>query len=143
MLMRGREDVFVRWHGGYEQGHDGKREVDLGASHHFGPNLTGLAGYRFTTEEHTEDRMFAGARYRLPYFVHATVTADSESDWRFELEKSLRLTLRWSLTGHVEYDTNTYGDWSLETAWTVSKRMGAIARYDSDHGLGVGLSLRL
>jgi hypothetical protein len=144
MLMSGRNDYFARWHSGYgNDGNDEMREVDLGLSHSYDPNLSALAGYRFTTKQHAEDRVFAGARYRLPYLVYATFSADSEADLRFELEKSLRLSARWSLEGRVEYDTNTYTDWKLGTTWTVTKQVGAIAQYDSEHGLGVGVTVRL
>ncbi len=144
MLMTGRNDFFARWHSGYGNGgNDEMREVDLGMSHYYNPNLSALAGYRFTTEERAEDRLFAGARYRLPYLVYATATADSEAGLRFELEKSLRLSARWSLVGRVEYDTNTYTDLRIGTTWTLSKALAAIAQYDSDHGLGVGVTVRL
>ncbi len=144
MLMSARNDFFARWHSGYgNDGNDELSEVDLGLSHYYDPNLSALAGYRFTTKQHAEDRLFAGARYRLPFLVYATASADSEADLRFELEKSLRLCARWSLAGRVEYDTNTYTDWRLSTTWTVTKQFGAIAQYDSEHGLGVGVTVRL
>ena len=144
MLMSGRNDFFARWDTGYGiEDHDSKGEVDLGLSHYYDPNLSALAGVRFTSKEHAEDRLFAGAHYRLPYLVYATVSADTEADLRFELVKSLRLGARWSLAGHVEYDTNTYTDWKLGTTWTATKQIGAIVQYDSEHGLGVGVTVRL
>jgi FtsP/CotA-like multicopper oxidase with cupredoxin domain len=157
MWMKGREDLFVRWHGGYEHGDDGEdmghmsgdggddeeREIDLGWSHYFDPNLSSVLGYRFTNDEDAEDRVFGGVRYRLPYMVHATLTADDELDFRVELDKSLQITARGALFGAVEYDTNTYGDWSTGVSWTLLKELGLIAQYDSDHGFGAGVTISL
>jgi len=155
MWMKGREDFFVRWHGGYgddgegmghnanDGGHDEEREIDLGWSHYFDPNLSSVLGYRFTNDQDAEDRFFAGVRYRLPYMVHASLTADDELDVRVELEKSLQITARGALFGAVEYDTNTYTDWSTGVTWTLLKELGLIAQYDSDHGFGVGVTISL
>jgi FtsP/CotA-like multicopper oxidase with cupredoxin domain len=75
--------------------------------------------------------------------VHASVTADDELDVRVELEKSLQITARGALFGAVEYDTNTYGDWSTGVTWTLLKELGLIAQYDSDHGFGAGVTISL
>lgn len=162
MVMKGRDDFFVHWHGGYDShsdtdehggahggahgsghGDDDEREIDLGWSRYFGPNLSSVLGYRFTNEDRADDRFFGGVRYRLPYLVHATLTLDDEFDARLELEKSLQITGRGALFGSVEYDTNTYGDWAAGVTWTLDKELGLIAQYDSDHGFGVGVTIRL
>jgi hypothetical protein len=109
-------------------GNDKEREIDVGWSHYVDPNLSTVLGYRFTNEGNGEDRFFGGVRYRLPYMVHTSLTADDELDVRVELEKSLQITARGALFGAVEYDTNTYSDWSTGVTWTLLKQVGLIAQ---------------
>ena len=45
--------------------------------------------------------------------------------------------------GSLEYDTNTEEEWSVGGNWVLSKHFGLTIQYDSDHGLGAGLSFRL
>ena len=154
LLMKGRQDYFVRWHDGFD-GHgrgrrvDGTderkpdREIDFGFGHYFGPNLTSVFGYRVTSRVGAENRFFAGARYRLPYFVDLTVTADDDRDLRFEAERALQVTDRGALFGRLEYDTLTYADWEVGATWTIDQQLGLMATYDSDHGLGFGVTLSL
>jgi len=154
LLMKGRQDYFLRWHDGFD-GHgrgrrvagteerEADREIDLGFGHYFGPNLMSVFGYRVTNRVRAENRFFAGARYRLPYFVELTVTADDDRDLRFEAERALQVTARGALFGRVEYDTLTYGDWEVGASWTLDQQLGLTLGYDSDHGFGVGVTLSL
>lgn len=148
--MQGREMYFGAWRGGYDEdegghghGHAREREIDLGWAHYLGPNHSTVAGYRFTDRRGAQNRFFAGVQYRLPYLVHATLTADDDRDLRLGLEKSLQVTARGALVGSVEYDTNTYADWSLGATWTLDKELGFSVQYDSDHGFGAGVTVRL
>ncbi|MEZ6013652.1 MAG: multicopper oxidase domain-containing protein [Planctomycetota bacterium] len=154
MWMRGREDFYVRWNGGYSDseahsgagrhhGHSEEREIDLGWSHYVDANLSTMAGYRFTNVDGAANRFFVGARYRLPYLVRATVTADDDRDVRVGLEKRLQITARGALFGSVEYDTGSYADWATGGAWTLDKELGLTVMYTKDHGFGVGVSLQL
>jgi hypothetical protein len=159
MFMQGREDFFVNWdigyggddhddghgmhHGEAQGGHEDEREIDVGWSHYVNPNLSSILGYRFTDIDGADDRFFAGARYRLPYLIESSLTVDDDGDLRGRLAKSLQLTARGALFGAVEYDTGTYADWSSGASLTLLKQLGLIAEYDSDHGLGVGVTVRL
>lgn len=164
MVMRGRDDFLVRWdaaigrHGG---GHDGDnndgnhgggqthgdehgdREIDVAWSRYIDSNLSTIVGYRFARVRGAEDRSFAGVRYRLPYLVQSELAVDDEGDLRGTLEKQYMLTSRLAAFANIEYDTNTYAEWEAGLGWTLSKQLGLVAGYHSDHGAGFGLSLSL
>jgi len=140
MFMYGREDFYTSWE--YGINHLGEYEIDLGWMHYFNPNVSSLAGYRFTNEEDSEDRFFAGVEYRLPYMVYATGTIDSEGDARIELDKDFQLTSRLSLTPRVEYDTNSSWDWSVSADYLLTRDFSLTTGYDSKHGFGGGFKIR-
>lgn len=139
MIMHGREDYFARWDYGID--HE-SYEIDLGWKHYFNPNVSSVAGYRFTNEEKVNDRLFAGVEYRLPYLVYTTVTFDSEGDARLSFEKDLQLTDRLSLTPTFEYDTATQWDWSVSADYLLTRDLSLTTGYDSSHGFGAGVKFR-
>lgn len=148
MVMKGRNDYFARWDiglstafGGHEHG-ERDVEVDLGWSRYIGPDLATELGFRYADTAGATSRAFAGVRYRLPYFVMSNLSVDSRGDFRLALEKELQLTSRGSLFGTFEYDTNTYGEWSIGAGWTLSQRLGLSTSYHSDHGYGLGMVFR-
>ena len=72
-----------------------------------------VAGYRFTNEHGTRDRVFAGVQHRLPFLTYGTVTLDSEGDVRPGLSRELQLTSRLSWINELEYDSRTEWEWNL------------------------------
>ena len=82
-------------------------------------------------------------RYRLPYLVQSELTLDERGDLRLGLQKEYMLTTRMAAFASGEYDTNTYAEWEAGLGWTLSKRVGLVASYHSEHGAGLGLSLSL
>ena len=139
MFMRGRNDYYLSWDSGLSQVHD-DREIDVAWSRYLDPNWSTVLGFRFTTDPRAENRAFAGVRYRLPYLFHTSWIVDSEGDARVTIEKELQLTARAAIFGEIEYDTNTYTEWSAGAIWTLNKQFGLITEYHSDHGTGVGMT---
>ena len=140
-LMRGDDDLVLRWDLGFDEEHE-DREVDLLWMHTLDVNLATVLGYRNTSVHGAEDRFFAGLRYRLPYLVNAELTLDDEADLRLALEKELMLTNRLGVEGRLEYDTLTDTESEAGLTWTLTKRLGLTAGYHSEHGAGVGLTFR-
>jgi hypothetical protein len=118
-------------------------EIDVAWSRYLDANLSTIAGYRFTNVHEAEDRFFGGVRYRLPYLIQSELTLDDELDVRLDLGKAYLVTQRLELFGEMEYDTNTDFEWEGGLGWTISKRLGIVASYHSEHEAGFGLSFRL
>lgn len=142
-VMRGRDDFLMRWDAGIDAGDHEDREVDFAWSRYLDQNLSTIAGYRFTKVHGAEDRFFAGLRYRTPYLVLAELTFDDEEDVRIGLEKEYMLTQRLGIFADFQYDTLTDAEWETGLGWTLSKRLGVVGGYHSEHGVGVGLSFHL
>ena len=136
-FMKGRNDFNIMWDVGYE----GEYEVDLTWGRYFNQNFSTVLGYRLSNEG-TENRAIAGFNYWLPLFFQSSVTVDSEGDLRFGLNKEFQLTDRMSLFTELEYDTNTEWEWSIGSEYTLSKKWSLIMQYQSDRGIGAGLSFR-
>lgn len=139
-VMRGRNDWVVRWDSGIDADDHEDREIDVLWSRYVNTNLSAVVGYRFTNVHGATDRWFGGVRYLLPFLIESEFTVDSRGDFRVEVEKEYMLTTRLAAFGGVEYDTNTYGEWEAGLRWTLSKRLGIVASYHSEHDAGVGLS---
>ena len=123
--------------------HEGENyEVDVMWQRYISPRWSAMAGYRFSNQEDTRDRAFAGVMHVLPGMFMASATVDSQGDARLSLAKNFQLTSRLAAFGRVEYDTNTEWDWSAGATYTLSQRVSLITQYDSDHGFGGGLSFR-
>lgn len=140
MLMRGREDFYVSWNYGFDDHNE--YEIDLGWKHYFNPSVSSVAGYRFTNEDNSEDRFFAGVEYRLPYLVYSTLTVDSEGDARVNLEKDFQLTSRLSITPELQYDTASQWEWGISADYMLSRDFSLTTSYDSEHGFGGGIKWR-
>ena len=140
VVMRGREDFLVRWDAGIDAEEHEDREIDVAWSHYIDRNLSSIVGYRFTNVNGASDRLFGGVRYRLPYLVQSELTLDERGDLRLGLQKEYMLTTRLAAFASGEYDTNTYAEWEAGLGWTLSKRIGLVASYHSEHRAGIGLS---
>lgn len=143
VVMQGRNDFLVRWDAGLNAEEHEDREIDVAWSHYIDKNLSSIVGYRFTTVHGASDRAFGGVRYRLPYLVQSEFTLDERGDLRLALQKGYMLTTRLAAFASGEYDTNTYTEWEAGLGWTLSKRIGLVASYHSEHRAGIGLSFSL
>ncbi|YCM44607.1 multicopper oxidase domain-containing protein [Verrucomicrobiaceae bacterium 227] len=139
-LMKGRENYGLMWDYGF---HEHKEyEIDGYWSHYFNPRFSTVAGYRFTNQDASEDRAFAGVSYLLPYFVQGSLSIDSEGDARMGLAKELQLTPRLSLFGDIEYDTNTDLEWTAGASYLINKEISITGSYHNEHGWGAGFGFR-
>lgn len=140
VVMRGRNDFLLRWDAGIDADEHEDREIDVAWSHYIDSNLSSILGYRFTNVDGASDRLFGGVRYRLPYLVQSELTVDDRGDLRIALQKEYMLSTRLAAFASGEYDTNTYAEWETGLGWTLSKRVGLVGGYHSEHGAGIGLS---
>jgi FtsP/CotA-like multicopper oxidase with cupredoxin domain len=146
MVMKAREDFGVSWDADYEhedrEEHRVRYEADAYWQHFFDENFSAVGGARFTNEEDADDRGFAGIEYRLPMLVRARLEADTRGDFRGALSKQFQITdrLQWTLAGRYDTGSRWEGRTGLEYLLTKSVSLAAEAR--TDHGVGVGLTIR-
>ncbi|MGK0189975.1 MAG: FtsP/CotA-like multicopper oxidase with cupredoxin domain [Verrucomicrobiales bacterium] len=137
--MTGRENISFLWDYGIDQDHS-ENEYDFFWSHYFSPNLSTFLGYRWTDALDAKDRAFGGFTYRLPYMVETRLAMDSEGDLRANLGRQFQLTSRLSVFGEIQYDTNTQWQYSAGASYVLTKQLALTSAYDSDHGIGAGIS---
>jgi FtsP/CotA-like multicopper oxidase with cupredoxin domain len=119
---------------------DREREFDLGVDHLLSTHWWLVGGLRTTNEPGIEDRFFAGAGHRLPWFVEATLTVDTGGDVRARLAKELQLTDTVRLDLAAEYDTQSHGEVEVALVRRVGRRASLVLHHHSDYGTGVGLA---
>ena len=146
VLMKEREDFGIVWDVGYSPGkknhHGPEYEADAYWEHIFDENLSSIVGGRFTNEEDAGHRAFAGVSYRLPLLVRAGLEADSRGDVRLWLSKELQITDRLALSLAGQYDTGSRWEGRIGIDYALSKSWSLSAEAHSDHGVGVGLTVR-
>jgi len=92
--------------------------------------------------EHEDERLIAGIRYLLPGNFWSEAWIDHEGEARITLERELMLTPRSGIFGEVEYDTRD--NWSSQAglSYIVTQYLSVTALWDSDYGVGAGLTIR-
>ena len=88
------------------------------------------------------DGLFAGASFRLPYFIDLGLTQQSAGESRATLAKSLQLTDRLSLDLGYRYGRQTGTSTSADLRLLLTKQFSLTAGYSSDFGAGIGLLTR-
>jgi hypothetical protein len=159
-LMDSRNDYMVMWETGWghdamgpEEVHDGgprhrhdmpkvEYEVDLTYQRYINPRWMVFGGYRLTNMMDQENSFLLGVMHRFPYMVDGTLSLENTGDARFSLMKSFQLTDRFSVFSRAEYDTSEGFMWMAGANFTLTKKLGLMASYDSDYGLGGGISFR-
>jgi hypothetical protein len=153
-LMNSRNDWFAMWDLGFHddpavmmggmqhEDDDVEYEIDFGWKRYFNPNFSTVLGWRFTNQEHAEDRAFAGIEYRLPYLIDSSLQLDSEGDLRVGLGKSLQINDRLGIFGDIEYDTGSEWEWTVGADYLLTKQFSLISQYHSEHGFGGGFRFR-
>ncbi len=141
-LMNPKNDGLLRWEVGWQGMDDAEYEVDALYQRYFNANFQAFVGARLTNDPDAEDRAIIGINYRLPLFVWANVSLDSEGDARLTLAKRFQLTPRLGVWGAVEYDTNTRWEWTAGADYTLTRTLSLTAQYHSQYGLGAGLLFR-
>jgi hypothetical protein len=168
MVMEGREDFTLGWHVAYEHkdddggsggagfstpsggshphggdDHDGAEyEIEAAWSHYFDEDLSSIVGGRLTNSFDEDDRVFAGVSYRLPLLARAGLQVDSRGDVRVSLMKDLRITDRVELVLSTHYDTGSHWEGSAGLEYHLTKSLSLSAIAHSDHGVGVGFTIR-
>ena len=89
-----------------------------------------------------DESLVGGIRYLLPGNFLSTAWIDSNGEARITLDRELQLTPRLSIFGEVEYDTRD--DWSYQAglSYLLTKSVSATALWDSDYGVGAGVTIR-
>lgn len=139
-LQSGRDNWNVRWEEGLRRGDGHERELSY--ARYLNTRLSLLAGYRFDTVEGGRDGPFAGASFRLPYFVDFALTQQAGGETRGELMKSLQLTDRLSLDLSYRYGRRTHASTSADLRFLLTKQLSLTAGYSADFGVGLGLLTR-
>ena len=139
-LQDGRDNLNLRWEEGMHRldGH----ERELSYARYVDTRLSLIAGYRFNTMDGGRDGLFAGASFRLPYFIDLGLTQQSAGESRATLAKSLQLTDRLSLDLGYRYGRQTGTSTSADLRLLLTKQFSLTAGYSSDFGAGIGLLTR-
>jgi FtsP/CotA-like multicopper oxidase with cupredoxin domain len=89
-----------------------------------------------------DERLVGGVRYLLPGNFLSSAWIDSDGEARFTLDRELMLTPRLSVFGEMEYDTRD--DWSYQAglSYLLTRYLSATALWDSDYGVGAGVTVR-
>jgi hypothetical protein len=155
MVMDGRDDFGVSFdigrghrrrhdhrHHGRERGFRTEYEIDLYAERFFDEDLSAAAGYRLARGEDEDDRAFAALGYRLPLLARARLELDSRGGLRAGVSKAFRFTTRLELVLAGHYDTASGGEMRAGLEYMLSKNWSLAAEAHSDHGVGVGFTVR-
>ena len=134
-----RNRVGVDWEHGFDED---EYELDLVWKRYLNRDWSTVAGYRFTNEHGTRDRVFAGVQHRLPFLTYGTITLDSEGDVRPGLSRELQLTGRLSWVNELEYDSRTEWEWNSGLQYRLNKRWSITSGFHSDHSFGAGLNFQ-
>lgn len=141
-LMNGRNNFNVMWETGWRHVEETEYETDFTYQRYFNPRWSAFGGYRLTNMMGSKNAAIAGATYRLPYLIDATLSLKSDVAARFALSKSLQLTDRLAAFVRVQYDTTQDFDYLGGLTYTLSKNFSLIISYDSNYEAGAGVVFR-
>jgi len=89
-----------------------------------------------------DERLVGGVRYLLPGNFLSTAWVDSDGEARFSLDRELMLTPRLGVFGEMEYDTRENWSYQAGLSYVLTKSLSATALWDSDYGVGAGITVR-
>jgi len=133
---------------GWEAGWDGTEgtawEGDFTYGRYFNRFTTLFAGVHAEGVNSTseEERAIAGIRYLLPGNFQSETWIDENGEARFMLERELMLTPRLGIFGEVEYDTLEKWSYQAGASYALTEYLSTIALWDSNYGIGAGLTFR-
>lgn len=139
-LRQGNHDVTLDWLQGARAG-DGHEGL-LAYRHYVSQRWTWFAGYRVDTMSGGDEGLVAGATYRLPYFIDVTFSQQSGGESRLALAKSLQLSDRLSLHLSLQNGRHTGTAGGAMLNCTLTKDTSLSLGYNSEYGLGAGLTFR-
>lgn len=136
--------LTINWEAGWD-GVDGVAwEGDLSYGRYINRFTTVFAGMyaEGLDSEREDERLIAGIRYLLPGNFWSEAWIDHEGEARITLERELMLTPRLGIFGEVEYDTRD--NWSSQAglSYILTQYLSVTALWDSDYGVGAGLTIR-
>lgn len=88
------------------------------------------------------DRAIAGFHYTLPFNVMASAWVDNRGRARVTFEREIMLTPRLGIFGEAEYDTSEPWAYQGGASYRLTKAVSATCLWDSDYGVGAGLTIR-
>jgi len=136
--------LALKWEAGWDGTEGTAWEGDLTYGRYINRFTTVFAGvYAEGVNSTREDeRLIAGIRYLLPgnFASQAWIADDGEA--RFMIDRELMLTPRLGIFGEVEYDTRENWSYQGGLSYTLTQYLSATALWDSDYGVGAGITLR-
>ena len=139
-LQSGRDNWYLRWDEGVRAGD--WHETEALYQRYVDTRLALMAGYRSDTSPGGREAAFAGATFRLPYFLQLTLTQQAGGETRGELTKSLQLSDRFSLDLALRHGRKTGTFTSADLHYLLNKTFSLTAGYSSDFGAGLGILAR-
>lgn len=88
------------------------------------------------------ERLIAGVRYTLPGNFMTSTWVDSDGELRVTIERELMLTPRLGIFGETEYDTREKWSYQGGLSYLINENVSATGLWDSDYGVGGGLTIR-
>ncbi len=134
----------LNWEAGWD-GVDGTAwESDLTYGRYFNRFTTVFAGVYAEGVDSTskDERLIAGVRYLLPGNFMSEAWIDHDGEARFMIDRELMLTPRLGIFGEVEYDTRENWSYQAGASYALSQYLSATTLWDSDYGVGAGLTIR-
>lgn len=134
----------LEWKAGWNgvEGTDWEGELTYGR--YFNRFTTVFAGFYAEGNDFTaeDERLIAGIHYLLPGSFLSSTAIDSDGEVKINVSRELMLTPRIGIFGDVEYDTRE--QWSVQTglSYTLAQSLSATTLWDSDFGIGAGLTIR-
>jgi FtsP/CotA-like multicopper oxidase with cupredoxin domain len=139
-----RFDGRVNWKGDYETESHLLRFLDkrsfLAAFVGFDYRLNKSASMNPKPNSKDNRRIFeAGFLYLLPFFIETEIRVDQTGRFRAQLQRrDMPITTRLFFDGRV----NTDKEYTLGLRYFISRTFSVSTLYDSDYGLGAGISIR-
>jgi CopA family copper-resistance protein len=137
-------EFSLKWEAGWDGAEGTEWEADLTYGRFINRFTTVFAGIYAEGVDgiREEERLVAGIRYLLPGNFGSTVWIDSDGEARISLERELMLTPRLAVFGEAEYDTRE--EWSYQAGfeYILTQYASATALWDSEHGIGAGVTIR-
>ncbi len=136
--------LSLEWEAGWKNTDGTDWEGDLTYGRYFNRFTTAFAGIYAEGNDFDSDkeRAIFGISYLLPGNFMSRAWVDSDGGARIILDRELMLTPRLSIFGEVEYDTHDKWSSQVGLGYILTQYISATALWDSDYGVGAGLTIR-
>ncbi|MFT4550684.1 MAG: hypothetical protein ACI8XO_004597 [Verrucomicrobiales bacterium] len=139
-----RNDLSLSWEAGWENVEGTTWESEITYGRYINRFLTVFGGaYLEGVDSTREDvRPIVGLAYTLPLNVHTAAWVDDEGEARVTIGREIMLTPRVGVFGDAEYDTLEGWSYQGGASYLINKNVSATALWDTNYGVGGGLSIR-